>query len=168
LLIFLLIVFFDLQCGCRMLYKFPKFFEGRYQAVELMQSSGTDLDISRILAVVRHFQFESIDLEVCRLSQSILLILILHLSGDVARCAAGGFHAGSPAYHKHAQSNAIDSVHWSHKDWTYYYDGQQNVKGSCFDSDSVRPSCSCATTENRNSEGGLHSNCFPLEHQHEN
>ncbi len=66
LLIFLLIVFFDLQCGCRMLNKFPKFFEGRYQAVELMQSSGTDLDISRILAVVLHFQFVSIDLEVCR------------------------------------------------------------------------------------------------------
>ena len=160
-------MFLDLQCGCRMLHKSPKIFEGRYQAVELMQSSGTDLDISRILAVVLHFQFVSIDLEVCRFSQSstllILLIpILLHLSGDVARCAAGGFHAGSPAYHKHAQSNAIDSVHWSHKDWTYYYDGQQNVKGSCFDSDSVRPSCSYATTEIRNSEGGLHSNCFPL------
>jgi hypothetical protein len=49
-----------------MLNKFPKNFMGRYQAVELMQASGTDIDISRILAVVRHFQFVSIDLEVCR------------------------------------------------------------------------------------------------------
>jgi hypothetical protein len=41
-----------------------KLFSGRYQAVEMMQWTGADRELAHLLALARHFQITSIEIEV--------------------------------------------------------------------------------------------------------